>query len=607
MFNEYGLNIYDFDIYSRRISFFYNKRDKVGTIFGLILTFLYIIITLILFFYYLIRIIKRSDVKSHESTLYSQGLPSININPTLFYFAFGLEHPLSLSRYINESIYYPKVYFIKQEKKNGIFITKETIPLKVERCDVIKFGKEYQSQFTKGELNNSYCLKDFNLLLVGGSKYNQSSFIQIKTHPCVNTTENHNHCLPQNVIDSYLTSGYFSIVLKDIGLNPLNYSFPIIPTIQNLKTNVDKTMCRESLIYVGIVEVKSDVGLFSNLIKTETFLQYRKYSQSFYFIEETEYHEGKEIFAAQIKLEEYIHVQKREYTKMSEAFSITGGYMQLISTIFVLIRLFTKNLSVEKKVINKLFNFNIKKRKLILDIKYDKKLNYLIHFENGDINSFIPFEAKKSINFDKKERNLSTQKLNGNLKINDASILKSNNSFIPLMKKNLFETINRNDNFNKKNKPNSEKKINIQKISEFSNVNINEQNVRKQNYINRSKMEMLIKDEEINDYKIIRLSDKKKIKKNKDNVTYDTKDLIYNENELVSSIDFNILKLFCCIEKCKIPRTNVDLYNFGVNFYRNQMNIINIFNLLFLTEIMLTHHSHKKNNIFNQIIEISIN
>ena len=266
-----------------------------------------------------------------------RGLPSININPNLFYFAFGLEHPISLSRYINKSIYYPKVYFIKQEKKNGIFITKETIPLKVERCDVRKFGKEYQNHFTIGELNNSYCLTDFNLLLVGGSKYEQSSFIQIKTHPCVNTTENHNHCLSQNIIDSFLTSGYFSIVLKDIGLNPLNYSFPIIPTEQNLKTNVDKTMCRESLIFVGIAEVKTDVGLFSRLIKTETFLQYRKYSQSFYFIEENEYHEEKEIFAAQIKLEEYIHVQKREYTKMSEAFSITGGYMQLISTIFVLI------------------------------------------------------------------------------------------------------------------------------------------------------------------------------------------------------------------------------------------------------------------------------
>jgi hypothetical protein len=357
---------------------------------------------------------------------------------------------------------------------------------------------------------------------------------------------------------------------------------------------------------MGISEVKTDIGLFTNLIKTETFLQYRKYSQSFYFIEETEYHEGKEIFSAQIKLEEYIHVQNREYTKMSEVFSIIGGYMQLISNIFVLIRLFTKNLSVEKKVINQLFNFNIKKRKLILDIKYDKKLNYLIHFENGDLNSFVPFEAKKTIIVDKK-RNLSNMGINGNLKINDISILKSNNSFVPLVKKNLFESININDYLKKRIKNNSEKKIDIQRIIVLNKNNVNEQKMREQNHINRSKMEMLIKEEEINNSKIINLYDKKNLKKNKDNISHDTKDIILNENELISSIDFNILKLFCCIGKCKIPNINLELYNFGVNFYRNQMNIINIFNLLFLTEIMLTHHAHKKNNIFNRMIEISLN
>ena len=83
-----------------------------------------------------------------------------------------------------------------------------------------------------------------------------------------------------------------------------------------------------------------------------------------------------------------------------------------------------------------------------MDIIYDKKLNYIIHFDNGDINSFVPFEAKKLINFGKKERNLSNQKYNGNIKISDASILKSNNSFVPLVKRNLFETINKKDNFN---------------------------------------------------------------------------------------------------------------------------------------------------------------
>ena len=116
------------------------------------------------------------------------------------------------------------------------------------------------------------------------------------------------------------------------------------------------------------------IGLFSQSLKIEKYLEYRKYSQSFFFISEEEYNNGKEIFSGKIKLEEYIHFQKREYTKMAEVFSVTGGYMQLISTIFALIVLFTKNLSVEKKILNKLFNFNIKQRKLILSIKYEKNL-----------------------------------------------------------------------------------------------------------------------------------------------------------------------------------------------------------------------------------------
>jgi hypothetical protein len=338
-------------------------------------------------------------------------------------------------------------------------------------------------------------------------------------------------------------------VIKDIGLNPLNYSFPIIPTVQNLKTNVDKTMCRESLIYVGIAQVKTDVGFFSNLIKTETFLQYRKYSQSFYFINETEYHEGKEIFAAQIKLEEYIHVQKREYAKMSEAFSITGGYMQLISTIFVLIRLFSKNISIEKKVINKLFSFNLKKKRILLDIKYDKKLNYLIHFNKGDINSFIPFVAKKTINSNKKESNIHNHNIiNGITKIKDISFQNLNNNFDKKMKSIPHELINKSDKYNNTINKNSERKFEFNKII----TNANAENMVKQSFINRSKIGLLFKDEEIGDFKKIKNSKKRLTKKVKESIIHTSKGLT-TDVQFSSPIDFNILQLLCCFEKFKIP------------------------------------------------------
>ena len=69
--------------------------------------------------------------------------------------------------------------------------------------------------------------------------------------------------------------------------------------------------------------------------------------------------------------------------------------MQLLYTIFSLITSLTKNINIEKKLLNSIFNFNIKKRKIILSIQYEKRLNYLIHSDKGNLNSFISYIAKK--------------------------------------------------------------------------------------------------------------------------------------------------------------------------------------------------------------------
>ena len=535
---------------------------------------------------------QRSVVRSQESTVYSQGLPSININPKLFYFAFGLENPLTFSRFIDEGIYYPKVYFIRQKKEKGMLITKEKISLDIERCDVGKFGEEYKNQFTEGELNNSYCLTDLNLTLVGGSKYEKSSFIQIKIHSCSNNSKN-NNCKPQKIIDSYLTSGYFSITIKDIGLNPLNYSFPIIPIIQNLKTNVDITMCRESLIYLGIAEVQTDLGLFSRNLKKENFLEYRKYSQSFFYINKTEYHNGKEIFSGEIKLEEHIHVQKREYTKMSEVFSITGGYIQLISTIFALIVLLTRNINIEQKVLNNLFNYNIKQRKIILSIQYEKNLNYSATFGSERANYFVPFGSTKNLNPYMFISHQNNQQKNDIL----TTLNKTNNTLVTFI-----------------NKYNSGKANNIKSHSKISEIEENhkDMNIFKSNVKslhlkeqNRSNLLMLYNSEPGNDFP----NDKtfgKKLKKVSPNCSNHYSAENKNEKELKTQIKINMFEYFCF---CGIKeyRKKIEIFDFGVNFYKSQMSILNIFHIIFLAQIMVTNHLYKKkHNISNQIIEIPI-
>ena len=218
MFIHKKYNIFDFDIYSKRISFYYNTKEKIGSFLGFVLTIVYVMSIIMLFFYYYIRLLKRKDIIIHDSTMYAHGIPNFDINQNLLYFAFGLEDPNSNSRYIDETIYLPMIYFIKMEKENGTLVTKNKIMLNVERCNASKFGEKYESLFDQNELNNSYCLQNFNLTLSGGFKYDKFSYIRIKIQPCINSTENNFHCKPQNIIDSYLSSAYFSILIKDIGL-----------------------------------------------------------------------------------------------------------------------------------------------------------------------------------------------------------------------------------------------------------------------------------------------------------------------------------------------------------------------------------------------------
>ena len=202
MFPEEKISFLDFDIYSRRISFFYKNKEKIGSSLGFMLTVLYAMISLVLFLYYFIKFIKREEVTASDSTIYPTNFPSIDINNDIFYLAFGLEHPNKLIRYIDERIYYPEVVFVERIKEEGVFSDRKETILNFERCNYLKFGKDYQNLFHKEEVYNSYCLKDFNLTLEGGLKYDRISYIRINIYPCINNTENNNHCLPQNEIDN---------------------------------------------------------------------------------------------------------------------------------------------------------------------------------------------------------------------------------------------------------------------------------------------------------------------------------------------------------------------------------------------------------------------
>ncbi len=602
MFKEENITYLDFDIYSQRISFFYKNKEKIGSTFGFILTVFYAIVSIIIFLIYFIKTIKREEITASDTTIYPNRIPSIDINKNSFNLAFGLIHPTKLIRFIDERIYYPEVLFIEKISQNGQVIETNKKNLIVEKCRNSYFGENYQNLFEKNELNNSYCLKDYNLTLFGGIQNDKISYFQIKIFPCINSTQNNNHCRPQKEIDEFL-SGSFSILAKDIGLDPFNYTFPTVPTLQDLLIRINKSIKKELIIYYGITEIETDIGLFMNKIKKEFYLKYIKGDNNFFFFDNEQYYSGKEIISTEIRLDDVIYLHKRKYTKMSQVFSAIGGYMQVLSTLFSLIILLTKKISIEKKLLNNLFNNNIKQRKIILSIEYEKKLDFNTSMDKERIKRYIPYEAKKSIPNNGKYRRKSILFVRNNKRLSP-EIKKSftDTNFMNDKKNNIIQNNNQNPNKNKRAENVEEIFKKIKKNNDIEGENEKDQSAMIDQSINRSKVNMITKEDNLNlnNVQINKIFESKKILWSKTNLG-----LLKEMSEKGNSpfINFNIFDYYC-LRKITRRKTDIELFNFGINFYKRQMDIINFFNIIILTQILLIKNSGQKR--LSHTIELSI-
>ena len=306
------LKILDVDMYSKKIGLFYKNKEKISSYFGLTLTILYVCISLGIFIFYTSKILKHIDLTVNDSTIYLNEIPSVNLNNSdLLYFAFAVEIPSTAARFIDETIYTVKAIFYDSIKnENGTFEMKELRELQIEKCQQEKFGSDYQHLFTNGEFNNSYCLSQLDFDLTGGFIYENLSLIRLDIYPCKNSTNNSFHCKPQEVIDSFLAGGYFSILLKDIGLNPNNFSYPILPTLQDLYTTISSKFFRDLILYYEITEIKTDYGIFFENIQRKRYLKFDKKIETLFLRDQEKYYNGESIIGIQI-----IYICKAENIK----------------------------------------------------------------------------------------------------------------------------------------------------------------------------------------------------------------------------------------------------------------------------------------------------
>ena len=567
---ESTLNYYfNFDMYARSPNFYFKNHDRINTCFGTLLTLIYIVVSLTLFIYQLIMTIQRKNFKVYDSTIYGQEMPFIDLNSNTLYFAFGLEDPQTMNRFIDDSIYVAKIVFVDKAKINDELVTVYQQNLDFEKCNVINFGENYQHLFLEDELNNSYCLKKFerNLTLAGGYKYERFSYIRIRIYPCVNSTENNFTCKSQEEIDRFMSSGYFSIILKDIGLNPSNYSIPVLPTLQDLYTTIDKRIYKNYILNLGVTEIHTDIGLFQEKIKTQKYLQFRKEMETFTFRNEEEYYQGKSVIIAQLKLDDNINVQTRSYVKIPEIFSTIGGYMQLMNTAFLLFSIIVNKFNLELKILNSIFKFNLKKKKIIM------KLQKLNDWEDMRISSI----HSPTVNF-KKMTNISRHL--------DLLDNKSKNSLIKENEINNISYLNLSEN--KNDAENKSKSIILKKIKRKSNaLPFENSKMEHSNKISKNNLNLNLRNTQ----------NHHKENGTNYNLLNSKKNNFFNEmsyKDFNDNIELNMFDYCCCHLIHEKRHKIIELYNIANSFYRKKLDVINVFNLLLLTEKNLM----KNNNEF---------
>ena len=573
---ENTLNYYfNFDMYARSPNFYFKNHDRINTCFGTLLTLVYIIVSLTLFIYHSIITIQRKNFKVHDSTIYGQEMPFIDLNSNILYFAFGLEDPLTMNRFIDDSIYIPKIVFVDKAKINDELVTVYQQNLEIEKCKVINFGENYQHLFLEDELNNSYCLKKFeqNLTLAGGYKYERFSYIRIRIYPCVNSSENNFSCKSQEEIDHFMSSGYFSIILKDIGLNPANYSIPVIPTLQDLYTTIDKRIYKNYILNLGVTEIHTDIGLFQEDIKTQKYLQFRKEMETFTFRNEEEYYQGKSVIIAQLKLDDNINVQTRSYIKIPEIFSTIGGYMQLMNTAFLLLTIIVNKFNLELKIINSIFKFNLKKKKLIM------KLQKLNDYDDLHISNISNIHTPV-VNF-KKMTNI-TQHL-------DLLDNKSKNSLMKENEINNISLLNFSENKNDLDNNNKNKITILKKHKRKSNALPIENSIIENTKDKMSKKNLRLSQDHI-----------------KENGTNFNKKNIFNElsyKDFNDKIELNMFDYCCCHLVYEKRHKIIELYNITNSFYRKKLDVVNVFNLLLLIEKNLLKNNSEFVHTINEELE----
>ena len=258
-----------------------------------------------------------------------------------------MEHPETYNFIRDETIYYPKAFFIELSQNQSGWNPIRKAEVELVNCTKDRFGEKFKKVYENNtSINYTYCFNTMNETLTGHFSTGHYSYFFIQLFPCKNSTENNNHCKPREEIDIYLNSTFLAMEFEDVELMPNNYKDPVSPRNQDIYFKVGKKFFQEVHIFYQILNIETDeeyFGLGINELENfrkDKYLKYHSANQMPSLIEDDIYTTGDPFCNITIKLFEQIRTQRRTYSKFFSIWGDVEGFMEFIKILFNVLSFF---------------------------------------------------------------------------------------------------------------------------------------------------------------------------------------------------------------------------------------------------------------------------
>ena len=482
------------NLFPTYITFHFNNSHSFRSIFGGIITIIFLFIIVTFFSYHAYVFLFKLKIEYIHSNTIVDNCPFINLTNIKFNLGFGLQFTLNGSNAFDSYKKYFDYSMSINEWIDGPSTIKKYI-FKLKYCDIKDFDYDVNDTFYNIKLNKFYCPiinETTNYTLEGLYTDKYFKFIEIifkLNEYSKNNLDEVKEFMKNNPVEMI-------IYLMDSSIDYENRLNPISKYINEINKWLDFENRKETQITYSDVEFEDDQHYYLNSIKKINIAYLDNNVDAFRFVKRNE-NLDDEILGTFIIKASYRKIKyKRIYQKLPSFLAHVSGLIELTYLISFFIVRFMDKILIDKIIINKMFkfrgnnNFNFDYLKILCredELKNNKlKNNNNFYYQNKKIDDEIDNENYNNNN----EFVISSQRTINNNEINNKNI-KYNNYFNKI---NVYsikkKTINENANsFQNKN---NTKSSNLKFINYFNKQLLNQNKKENKTKVNIKLYDLII-------------------------------------------------------------------------------------------------------------------